>query len=51
VVFSANEDFLAYYGRHPSSDIFTRIVILDVGTGEKWLLDETKNWHIIDWVD
>jgi hypothetical protein len=51
VVFSRDGKYLAYYGQHPSSDIFTRIIILDVKTGQKWLLDEAKNWHIIDWIE
>jgi hypothetical protein len=51
VMFSPDGKYLAFYGQHPSSDIFTRIIIMDLETGEKWLLDETKNWHIIDWIE
>ena len=51
VVFSPDGKYLAFYGQHPSSDIFTRIIVLDMQTGQKWLLDETENWHIIDWIE
>jgi len=51
LIFSPEGKYLAYYGQHSSSDIFTRVLVLDVETGEKWLLDETKNWYIIDWVE